>query len=331
NKLATPHNLAEYKAGRMTLQGKMVQPDDRKGLLYLRQSAGDKQVHIQWMDRGSGSVELDIVASPGTLEFRRVEECKTGRVYVLKYRDSVRRHFFWMQEPNPGNDADFCRRVNEILATANRDRNEFAAAEADLDSDVGRKRKRDPPAAVADQEPAPGHFKRGGGGSEDTKVIEEMRHLLKSNLLQTPLQLGQSFENFNANDNTQPLAFHDPDQPVPQPDLASVLRHEGGPAIADLLKSKQRRQNLMDRLPYDPEEDEDFAHGDAHVILENLRSPQFYEALGHFSYGLQSGVLRPILESQLPNKEALEAAEAGDIERFLRVLHDYQRDNSGPK
>lgn len=50
-------NLVEFKAGRMTLRGKMVHPDKRKGLVYVYQSVEDSLMHFCWKDRTNGIVE----------------------------------------------------------------------------------------------------------------------------------------------------------------------------------------------------------------------------------------------------------------------------------
>lgn len=49
-------NLVEFKAGKMTMKGKMVYPDTRKGLLYVYQS-DDSLMHFCWKDRTTGFVE----------------------------------------------------------------------------------------------------------------------------------------------------------------------------------------------------------------------------------------------------------------------------------
>ena len=49
-------NLVEFRAGKMTLKGKMVHPDARKGLLYVYQS-DDSLMHLCWKDRTKGTVE----------------------------------------------------------------------------------------------------------------------------------------------------------------------------------------------------------------------------------------------------------------------------------
>ena len=48
--------LVEFKAGRMTVQGKTVTPDPRKGIVYM--SKGDEDlVHFCWKERAGASPE----------------------------------------------------------------------------------------------------------------------------------------------------------------------------------------------------------------------------------------------------------------------------------
>jgi 26S proteasome regulatory subunit N13 len=53
---ARSRNILEFKAGKMNLQGTMVHPDKRKGLVYVHQS-DDSLMHFCWKDRNTGIVE----------------------------------------------------------------------------------------------------------------------------------------------------------------------------------------------------------------------------------------------------------------------------------
>lgn len=108
-------HLIEFKAGRMNMVGKMVHPDHRKGLIYLYFQAEDGLIHFCWKDRNYGIVEEDRIIIPDCFEFKRVDQCKTGRVYLLLCKLSSLRLFFWMQEPKTDKDDEFCRRVNDIM------------------------------------------------------------------------------------------------------------------------------------------------------------------------------------------------------------------------
>ena len=43
---------------------------------------------------------------------KRVPQCTTGRVFLLKFRDSTtRRFFYWLQEPKEDKDEDLLKKV----------------------------------------------------------------------------------------------------------------------------------------------------------------------------------------------------------------------------
>ncbi|KRY08981.1 Proteasomal ubiquitin receptor ADRM1 [Trichinella patagoniensis] len=100
--------LIEFRAGKMQLRGTTVYPDHRKGLVYVHQSE-DSLMHFCWKDRTTGVVE------DANVEFVPVPQCNSGRVFLLKFKNSNRRMFFWMQEPQSNRDEEYCRRVNELL------------------------------------------------------------------------------------------------------------------------------------------------------------------------------------------------------------------------
>lgn len=108
-------NLVEFKAGKMEMRDKMVHPIKRQGLVYLRQSQDDHLMHFCWKDRQTGVVEDDLILFPDDCEFKRVKECTSGRVYVLKMKSSNRKMFFWMQESRTDKDEEFCSKINEML------------------------------------------------------------------------------------------------------------------------------------------------------------------------------------------------------------------------
>lgn len=107
-------NLVEFRAGKMHMKGKMVHPDKRKGQVYVHQS-DDSLMHFCWKERGTGTVEDDLIIFPDDIEFKHVPQCTTGRVYVLKFKSSTRKFFFWMQEPKTDKDEEYCKKVNEYL------------------------------------------------------------------------------------------------------------------------------------------------------------------------------------------------------------------------
>ncbi|KAJ7319212.1 adhesion regulating molecule 1 [Desmophyllum pertusum] len=107
-------NLVEFRAGKMSLKGTTVTPDKRKGLVYIYQS-DDSLMHFCWKDRGSGNVEDDLIIFPDDIEYKRVKQCTTGRVFILKFKSSTRKFFFWMQEPKTDKDDEYITKVNNLL------------------------------------------------------------------------------------------------------------------------------------------------------------------------------------------------------------------------
>ncbi|XP_067125526.1 proteasomal ubiquitin receptor ADRM1 isoform X2 [Centruroides vittatus] len=106
--------LVEFRAGKMSMKGNMVYPDKRKGLVYIHQTE-DCLMHFCWKDRKTGLVEDDLIIFPDDVEFKKVAQCTTGRVFVLKFKSSSRKCFYWMQEPKTDKDDEYCSKVNEYL------------------------------------------------------------------------------------------------------------------------------------------------------------------------------------------------------------------------
>lgn len=94
---------------------KMVTPDKRKGQIFIEQGEDDHLMHLKWKDRTTGTVEDDLIIFPDDIEFKRVPACTTGRVYLLKFKSTSRKMFFWMQEPKTDKDEEHCKKVNDLL------------------------------------------------------------------------------------------------------------------------------------------------------------------------------------------------------------------------
>lgn len=57
-------------------------------------------------------------------------------------------------------------------------------------------------------------------------------------------------------------------------------------------------------------------------LRDTISSPQFQQALGMFSSALQSGQLGPVVSQFKLSSEAVEAANLGDLEKFVRALEN---------
>jgi len=104
----------EFRAGRMDWDGKMVTADKRKGKIILMTSEEEQLMHFQWQDREKNETAVDlIVINDAYLE--KIEKCKTGRVYLLRFTSSNKKLFFWMQEPKTDKDEELMKKFNEAI------------------------------------------------------------------------------------------------------------------------------------------------------------------------------------------------------------------------
>ena len=96
-----------------------VTADKRKGKVVLSME-DDGLLRLQWRLRHSENNEQQYFIFPAGATWTRVEECKDGRVFLLKFKDSSVRRFFWVQEPTSTaakKDAEILRRVNALIAS----------------------------------------------------------------------------------------------------------------------------------------------------------------------------------------------------------------------
>jgi len=110
--------LYEFNCGTMEMKGKTVTADPRKGKVVLSME-DDGLLRFQWRLRHSDANEQQYFIFPQGATWRKVEECKDGRVFLLAFKDSSQRRFFWMQEPvstAAKKDAEVLRRVQGLIA-----------------------------------------------------------------------------------------------------------------------------------------------------------------------------------------------------------------------
>jgi 26S proteasome regulatory subunit N13 len=90
--------MLEFRAGMMSLEGKRVVLDTRKGLVHV--ARGDEGLlHFQWHNQTINVVEVDQIGLPDEVVFENVQETPK-RVYFLKFKEDDRKFSFWMQVPD---------------------------------------------------------------------------------------------------------------------------------------------------------------------------------------------------------------------------------------
>jgi len=117
------NELVSFNAGKMTATatagGKfLIAPDLKKGKVCL--SRGDDQLlHFQWIDRQTGASPEDFIIFPDDASFGRVDTGRAGdRVYILQYKNSSRRFFFWMQSKDSSRDEELAKNNAQAGAAA---------------------------------------------------------------------------------------------------------------------------------------------------------------------------------------------------------------------
>ncbi|KAL7736726.1 hypothetical protein ACLKA6_015581 [Drosophila palustris] len=338
-------NLVEFRAGRMNMVGKMVHPDARKGLVYMTQS-DDGLMHFCWKDRTSGKVEDDLIVFPDDFEYKRVDQCKSGRVYVLKFKSSSRRMFFWMQEPKADKDDEHCRRINELLnnpPSAHQRGGGGSGSEGTdlqymlnnmsqqqlmqlfggvgqmggLSSLLGQMNSRTPSSRNTASSGG------GGGSGSGGSALQTPENVSVQRTPSAPTKGSKSGSNRNnlLGDTSAGGGSSSADADASEAsgrsltiDLSTAL--SGADAINQLIADPERVKSLIVHLPESEDADEDRKQ----QIKDHISSPQFQQALAQFSNALQSAQLGPVVKQFELSHEAVAAAYSGNLEEFVRAL-----------
>eukprot|EP00746_Dinoflagellata_sp_MGD_P011866 gnl/MRDRNA2_/MRDRNA2_125067_c0_seq1.p1 gnl/MRDRNA2_/MRDRNA2_125067_c0~~gnl/MRDRNA2_/MRDRNA2_125067_c0_seq1.p1 ORF type:complete len:289 (+),score=86.62 gnl/MRDRNA2_/MRDRNA2_125067_c0_seq1:89-955(+) len=122
--------IAEFRAGKMNWDGRMVTPDTRKGKVVLL-NGEDSLMHLQWWDRTKNPIQMeDDLIVINDAYFERITKCTTGRVYLLRFTSSDKKMFFWMQEPKEEGDKEIIDKANAGIGATIPDRATTPAAAA---------------------------------------------------------------------------------------------------------------------------------------------------------------------------------------------------------
>ncbi|XP_072743015.1 proteasomal ubiquitin receptor ADRM1 isoform X1 [Anoplolepis gracilipes] len=343
-------NLVEFKAGKMTVKGKMVYPDTRKGQLYVYQS-DDSLMHFCWKDRTTGVVEDDLIIFPDDCEFKHVPQCKTGRVYLLRFKSSSKKFFFWLQDLKTDKDEEHCRKINDVLnnpPTPGSQRSGGANAEGDLQNLLNN----------MSQQQLIQLF--GGVGQ-----IGGLGSLLGTMNRPHSVQSTRASTTTSSTPTTTNVA-RPPHSVTPAPATDSKISTRTlGPSTtpATTTASSNNRiqlsdlQNFLSEIPA-PSRTEPAAQRGVATELTNaipaaistteslesvmnvhlppgdnlsttLSSPQFSQALSMFWSALQSGQAGPVIRQFGLGSDVVNAAASGNIEEFVSALESEVKSGQG--
>ena len=102
--------LVEFKAGKMSYDGKKVKPERRKGLIRVTKDM-QGMIQFSFCDAETKNKIDNFYVFPGDAKFEKVKQTK-DRVYLLEFASTKQRFFYWMQEEEKENDAENCRKVH---------------------------------------------------------------------------------------------------------------------------------------------------------------------------------------------------------------------------
>jgi len=282
--------LVEFKAGKMTLANNKVTPDKRKGLVQLTQSP-DSLIHFIWKDRTTGNTEDDLIIFPEEATFKRISQCTTGRVYLLEFKSSSKKHFFWLQESKTDNDEENCKKINEYI---NSPPNPDQGATSGPATGLGG----------IDQNALFQMFgqARGGSSASTPGSSNAATNASIANLQNILTGMGvpsSTINNFMQRQQPQQQQQNTPatQQVAPSTPLTSAQASNSGASLSQIMNADTVLPLIMNNpdivnqlLPLLPEE-----RRTPEEIQSVLRSPQFQQSLEVFNSALQSGQLTDMI------------------------------------
>lgn len=345
-----PRSLVEFRAGKMKLAGSTVTADTRKGLVYMKQD--DRLMHFYWKDRKSGEVVDDLILFPGEVEFKRVAQCTTGRVYLLKFRDRPdRKYFYWMQEPKDSRDEELQTKVNDLINNPPDPSQAMEGLGGGLQSLLGGHGSLQSLLAGAHSNPQileqllssgalsplpPGMFdgisqsSSGGSGraSASTSSVggETARQSRQRSATSQATPSRSQQQQQQQQPRTHQLQLNDLQNilssmnipPAASQEPSEPPGHEEAVSLTDVVTPDILRPLSMD--PSVQEQVQPHLPPTSERLDSVLTSPQFQQALGTFSGALQSGQLGALMGQFGLGGVVVNAANAGSVNIFAEAL-----------
>ncbi|KAJ8659152.1 hypothetical protein O0I10_005191 [Lichtheimia ornata] len=320
-----PKHLVEFNAGKCIREGNTIKPDLRKGVVYMDQS-DDQLMHFYWKERKATEPEEDLIIFPDEAEMIRVEQCTTGRVYLLKFKSSNQKLFFWMQNKSDEKDEEVISRVNHLIndpeaATATDDMSgmDMGDASADMMQLLGGSDRISRENILQFLQNAGGL----GGATDSSAPNDEDTH--EEHQEDTPMANAQETEQSTTEERQQQQQqTQEGVNPQAMNQLRDLLRNAQGSqsrspplslndvltpeALNRLLDDPEVCVQLYSHLPENCEKSPE-------EVRQVVRSPQFQQAAATLSHAFESGDLGPLLQ-QL----GLPAMSGGNVESFLRAI-----------
>merc|ERR1711894_342810 len=319
----------------------------------------DQLMHFKWKDRSSGTVEDDLIIFPDDVEFKKVSQCTTGRVFILKFKNSTRKLFFWMQEPKDDKDDEFSKKVNDYLnnppapgSNSSRGGSGGGGSGGIPGLDLSNLGDSELQSLLTNTSQSQLMQLFGGGGgalgasssssgstrqrstartaaaaataaaaSAAAAAVSSGSATTTSSTTTTASAAGNAKTSETGSANIKLSDLHNVLSELPGASGSS-----GGPSVdistglstevlRPLIENQEFVRKMKELLPEDEQKEDD-------AVCETLHSPQFRQALGMFSTGLQTGQLAPLIREFNLGDAAIEAATKGDMEAFVQALQN---------
>ncbi|XKL61806.1 hypothetical protein PGB90_001639 [Kerria lacca] len=312
-------HLIEFKAGKMFMKGNVVHPDKRKGILYVYQS-DDALMHFCWKDRQSGTIE---------------DEAKTDK------------------------DEENCRRINEVLnnpPSLNSSRNSGGTHDGELQNflnnmsqqqlmqlfgGVGQMGSLSSLLGTINRPSSSNTRSSANNSSNSTNSSSKTSAISTSSVVSKNSTKPPSSSVFLSNSESKSSttagstsSTADSTSSIQLSDLQNFLNGLGVPGNTDSANLQQETLQSILNNPDTVKELQKYlpsGGSDESNQEENLRNtiacPQFQQALRTFSTALQSGQLGPVVQQFEVGSDAVQAANQGNMEEFVKALQNARIDS----
>jgi len=292
--------IVEFKAGKMYTSGDLVlrvTPDKRKGLVLLTQAA-DSLMHLQWKDRTTGTVEDDLIIFPEEAVFKKVtpDQPNTSRIYILEFKTSNKKLFFWMQEPKADKDDDIANKVNQFInnppsldSSSTHDLSNLDKSATQTLADQGPPSSSKPASSVPSSKPVSSvPSSKPVSSVPSSKPVSSVPSTSKpsTSVPSVSAHLNAPRQGVNIDTLQSILAG----MSVPKSMSEMISAQEAGPKLSSLLDADELDVFLSDPstaerlLPYLPD-----GRNTIEELMQTLRTPQFQQAIDSFHHALVTG------------------------------------------
>jgi len=156
---------------------KNVSADPRRGKVEVKKAMGDNTIDFEWSERNSRNASLTRKIIPSFGEWKKCDDCKDGRVYILQIPQADPL-FFWMQEVEETTDEEVAKKINEALGVAGTtepavqlDNNELSAFAQAFQQSSG---------STNNAAPAPGQQQMNGFQMMQQQMMQQMQEQLRN-------------------------------------------------------------------------------------------------------------------------------------------------------